>query len=561
MTACCLARAEEAKLTSMTNNPGILPFKLGTSKVRQSDHVFLHFIDLDIIQNCISELDSQIQTLDALVKELRHDYRFRFTVLHDYTSDRFNSIADKYNSISKHRIKRALINGLGSIIRSITGNLDQNDAKKYNSAIELLQKNQAEIAHHTNKAITLNNLFLENYNNTISILINNQNKINIKISEIIRQVNTSQQEFFDFVKIDSLYKLLEINLQTIFETLSNLEIAISFSTKHISNYNMISFSNLEYFIQVLNKHYKPEQLITSDVTESRLYYKFLDVGSYFSDNKLVFVISIPIMYKASFIYYHLFPIPSSNNTILIPPKSYLVMNDNAYQYLEEPCIVLEKDIYYCHEDTLKSNIDKNPDCIYTLIKSQKLLPSCQFRPVKIDGVIFEKINDGCYILNCQNSTKFHLQCVHDEYVMINGSYLLELPENCTASTENASFTNQRNVINGIPIKLLSFNMDDVKSQKHLEPLKIDNIQLKQLHKIIGLIEREQQPFHLESQITETHLYWTTPLYTILFIAAIYFLYTKLKNRRMNAATDTEVQAEPVTSQPVELFSRPFFRNS
>lgn len=561
MTASCPARAEEAKLTPMTNNPGILPFKLGPSKIKQSDHIFVHYVDLDSIKENIEMVKNQIMTLEALVHDFGHDYRFRFASFHEYISDRYSSILDKYNSLSRNRLRRALIDGLGTLIHSITGNLDQNDAARYDKAISALQKNQNEIAHHTNKAITLNNLFMENYNETISSLVKNQDKLNSKISEIIRNTNISQQEFIDFVKLDSSYKLLEINIQTIFNTLSDLESAISLSTKHIAHHNLITFSNLEYFLTILRKHYSSDQLITSDVKETRLFYRFLEISSYFSDNKLVFIIKVPIFYKDMFSYYYLFPIPTSNNTILIPEKSYLVMNENAYQYLETPCDRVA-DTYYCQENTLLQESERNPNCVYKLIISQKLSPLCQYHRIQVDQDIFEKINDEYYILISPNSTKFHIQCIHDEYLKTKGAYLLSLPENCSASTEKVTFTNIHTTFNGVPIKLFAFNLEETVVKNPLQPLKMENVNLKNLHSTIGYIEREQQPVILGNPDIRQHLlYWTTPLYVVFILIVSYVIY--LKRCKKTGETITTIESAGAEAEPVQTGSHPrsFFKIS
>lgn len=51
----------------------------------------------------------------------------------------------------------------------------------------------------------LNKIFVENYNATLSAIRSNQDQLNSKISEIIRQVNISEQEFIGFVKLDRMY--------------------------------------------------------------------------------------------------------------------------------------------------------------------------------------------------------------------------------------------------------------------------------------------------------------------------------------------------------------------
>lgn len=46
------------------------------------------------------------------------------------------------NLFSYKRNKRGLINGLGSIVKAISGNLDSEDAVKYDKLFEKINKNQ-----------------------------------------------------------------------------------------------------------------------------------------------------------------------------------------------------------------------------------------------------------------------------------------------------------------------------------------------------------------------------------------------------------------------------------
>ncbi|KAG5862546.1 hypothetical protein JTB14_025218 [Gonioctena quinquepunctata] len=58
----------------------------------------------------------------------------------------YQPTCDSLQRTFKNTAKRALINALGSIVKAISGNLDQDDAEKYDSAISTLQRNQYENA-------------------------------------------------------------------------------------------------------------------------------------------------------------------------------------------------------------------------------------------------------------------------------------------------------------------------------------------------------------------------------------------------------------------------------
>ena len=54
----------------------------------------------------------------------------------------FDKITNKMVNLFHNRNKRGLINGLGSIIKSITGNLDSQDAERYDEIFRKIEENQ-----------------------------------------------------------------------------------------------------------------------------------------------------------------------------------------------------------------------------------------------------------------------------------------------------------------------------------------------------------------------------------------------------------------------------------
>lgn len=143
----------------------------------------------------------------------------------------------KYNSvsISSSRFKRGLIDGLGSVIKSITGNLDHNDAVKYTKAISILQKNQEHLKNSVTQSITLNKHLLRAHNSTLSVIVNNQYKIHTQINEVTREINMTNYRLSDFIKMTSLHYLLQSNCQMILDFFNSLENSISFSRLHITH--------------------------------------------------------------------------------------------------------------------------------------------------------------------------------------------------------------------------------------------------------------------------------------------------------------------------------------
>lgn len=96
-------------------------------------------------------------------------------------------------SLSNTREKRGLINGLGTIWKSITGNLDQSDADKYDTAIQNIKDSQQKLIDVANSQISLTENSINLFNNSMSKLQHNQVLLENKINQINFWMNTSRK--------------------------------------------------------------------------------------------------------------------------------------------------------------------------------------------------------------------------------------------------------------------------------------------------------------------------------------------------------------------------------
>lgn len=207
--------------------------------------------------------------------------------------------------------------------------------------------------------------------------------------------------------------------------------------------------------QTLRTLYSPDQLLTNDQTDLRDYYDLIELGSYYTDNIILFIIKIPIMYEQEYSFYHLFPTPTINYTIIIPSKPYLAMNGKMYQYMSNNYKKF-KDTCYCNKLNLMEN-PQHTDCIYSLILHQELLSTCQHTVTKLTAKIIEKMDDWHYITSFPKRTKITTHCDKKDHNFIQGTFLQEIPEGCTFASESNKITNRQNILK---IKLLSFELSN-----------------------------------------------------------------------------------------------------
>ena len=67
-----------------------------------------------------------------------------------------------------------MINGLGTVFKSISGNLDANDGIRYDEAISTLNSNQAKLQDHFNKQISVSQKMTSKFNSTLRVIQQNE---------------------------------------------------------------------------------------------------------------------------------------------------------------------------------------------------------------------------------------------------------------------------------------------------------------------------------------------------------------------------------------------------
>lgn len=77
---------------------------------------------------------------------------------------KLDKLTETYRHLQpKTRQKRGLINGIGSIINSITGNLDQEDLHSLEKTIDQINRNEDKMTDKLNEQIQINNLMTDRF--------------------------------------------------------------------------------------------------------------------------------------------------------------------------------------------------------------------------------------------------------------------------------------------------------------------------------------------------------------------------------------------------------------
>lgn len=510
----------------MNQNPGLLPYKIGSAKVKSKSHTFIHYLDLQPIHEEIYTLKTEYQNITDSTKNHPFSELGNFDRALKY---KLLSVEQKFNSINPtSRVKRGLIDGLGSIIKTISGNLDANDGAHYDQAISDLENTQKTIVQKLNREISLTTAVIENFNKTVTLIQTNQKSISSGLNKIRSKLNKLIFDLDDYLESKDILDQISVLLDVISQLLSDIENALTFARLGTAHSSILKIDELESMLKIASMHYSSDQLVLPNTQNNvHRYYDLLKIEAYFSGSKIVFLVHFPIAYRNAFSYYHLYSIPNKNSTTIVPPDTYLIMNENFYQYASMPCIDLQS-IYYCPEDNILDNTKKN-DCIVDLLQLSPAIGKCIQTPVQVRSNIVQQIDESHYIVVFPNPSKIQTNCVRTDFTTLDGNYLIQLPFGCEFKTNDDVFTNRKDVINGQPMLLPKIKVSQSQYATGVPPIEIQDVQLDKVHKL----QKEQRsigfiiPTHSHTSIG----YWTSPIYIVLILVGLCYFYKFVKRKR------------------------------
>lgn len=454
--------------------------------------------------------------------------------------------AKLHSILPNYKSRRGIFNGLGSIIKTISGNLDQEDASRYEASIAMLQRNQENIVSRVNQGISLNNKIMENFNKTISLISHNEETIEIETNKINSELNKVMFDFNHFLQTRNVLDQLNLALQVILQILNDFEIAITFARMNTLHSSLIKPDELKWTVEEMLKFYPENQVPYIHERDISRYYDIINVDGYFSNHTMVFILHFPVVLPEIFTYFHLFSVPTLNRTTIIPPAPYLATSNGLSQYMDLPCRKIGTE-YLCLEQSLQDN---TRDCVSQILHLENSEATCRHIPVSINTTLIQEVSEAHYIAIFPKATKVSTNCPAPKIMVLEGTFLISLPTGCEFKTINESFMNTRTILQEEPMTLPKIQTKNDDRQPQVKPLHLNQIPLDELHRLVKA-EEHLEPIKLESvPVSSSHL-WIPPLYIIITIFAIlgcYKLKQKLTTSTKNTPRKKEVQEDDENTQ-------------
>lgn len=155
----------------------------------------------------------------------------------DQIENSLNLIGKKILFIApRHRLRRGLINGLGSIVKTITGNLDYEDAIKFENEISNLRNSVHSIDSSQKQTLFIAKHAVEEFSKQVELLDINQKKI----AALLKNATFSNNLVLGRLHFLDLYIQIEFSLQLLLDKLVILEDAMTFAQLEVMHPSIIS---------------------------------------------------------------------------------------------------------------------------------------------------------------------------------------------------------------------------------------------------------------------------------------------------------------------------------
>lgn len=539
---------QEIKLENLDDGPGVLPFKLGPCNMVSHYHSFLQHVDVHELQEKVNLVQTQLNNISP---HLNNNTLSLFEPHIEYLKEKLQTVLDQLQSFEISRSKRGLIDGLGSVVKSITGNLDYTDALRFNNAIKSLQDNDNKLLAEFNNHVSLTKDWVTQHSKIIDNIVDNQNKLAALATNISQSLEKGNHELIQYAHLGQTILIVSDNVDRLSQEITKLQNVLAFIRASTAHHDVISLNSISTIVKKLRSIYGSNKVLDIGVRE---YYDIIQLGSYYIGNEIVIVYKFPIILSQIYNLYKISIVPNKNHEILVPHFQFLAIHLKDFKYIEAECPKSTKG-YLCEEiHNIYSRT--SPDCIAALVSTQQRLPECKPVAISLQKPAYEKLDDRHYTISFPAPTRIRLSCGQDLYKMLQGSYLAIIPHNCFIQTTEFTISNLNDRLKGQALKIIDVPKEDTSSPAAHPTFRLNSINLTNLHatnKDITL----QPPVHFNKDNDSGSIYHTTiPLYTLLFGACALTIGLAYRRYRLKRTIPGKEHSHEMEIQQQSIYAIP-----
>lgn len=357
-------------IRNVDDDQKILKFNLGPAKLKESFRNLVHIVDLN---EYVASTEKMTETINSIKDYGQHDDIEDILLV---SSLKLDELRNRLNSLLPFkRTKRGLINGLGSAIKFITGNMDAEDANKLNVEIMKIQNEIALSKNDSMRQKLLNTKVIGRFQN-ITEHINNEQKTIMR--NFILNANRIDKNLKDISDMQYLNRI-NYNIDILYNHITNIGEAIILAKLNIISKYILNIEELARIREIMEYDFIPnrQDVMEYDNSSSSMadnayegylnsdehIYELLELQAYYNETNIIFNFKIPILAKEEYNMYHIIPLPINKTKEIIMP-TYILHNTYKLQRLSSICPRIEG-VYYCN--SAKEELMEDSTCLAPLL--------------------------------------------------------------------------------------------------------------------------------------------------------------------------------------------------
>lgn len=555
------SRIHTLQLQRIDKNPGVLILKQGQASVSYNKWTIIKVLGLSSIHEDLEFNIKRYANFNEYIQkhlgnETSNYQLFDIKLQTDYI---MNSSIEKFKQLAPSmRIKRGILNPLGSIIKIITGNLDNDDASRYDNMISDIKTRQDALANKVTLITEISKTLVKITNSTK----NNFIQIEEEIWEMTKLINQTSINIaiHNFVNI---YNLFLHNFQLLYSRLNDIEISVTFSKLKILHQSLIKSDELFKSLKIIEKSNKLMYEVSYDNLVKLE--QCIEIKAYSKGSQITFILEIPIIKDEIYTYYRAIPIPVTNHfnqtTIIIPKYPYLLVKGSEIVSLSQPCNELYGAKFLCYED--ESQLPMEDTCITALMRFSHNTSSCYPVPVEIHTLKIQPVGKRRWIIYSRGESILSEICNNEiTKEEIIGTYSLTLEGHCDVKIGRVTLKSNHTTTSNIDSsKLPIVNLPDVTPiEPHLQrkPINLETSDLTNLQHLNNLLEVSKSEVKIDSEKSinvKSISVGTLVLYIIIVLSISVFIARKYEKtiKKCLCRNDRSENNHPNDNHPSDNF--------
>lgn len=390
----------------------------------------------------------------------------------------------------------------------------------------------------------------------MSHIITNQKQINNRLNVLQSKLISQQSKLNrDFVIAESYSDIIN-SLSHISYILNNLLTAVTFSKLNILHSNIIKSNELLNELQEINTKIPNKLLIPPSVNDLETFEQTIKISAYHTNTRIVFLLQVPITNPKEYTLHHSYALPvkqTSDTHLIIPTAKYLLIRENSYMFTNEQCLKTKSQLYLCFNQNFEFTYDD--PCEIELLQYKKPYKNCHIRAVEMKFQIKEIENNAWLYYEPKEETG-KLQCPEvTRQIEFHGTYLVDLPENCTLQIHGESLIYDTSKFEEIIESIPGIEMPkiDISDQERKLPVNVtlEDIQLDDITQLKLQLREPLNPEEMLPILSHRISSWTILLYIILLIILMLigckFLFLRFRPKKI-----LHVKPVPAPLDEIEL---------